>query len=58
MIRRTATPHAPRYVINADHKRFTHVVVAAAIVDALAGLNLKYPMVSKAQAKEIANAGG
>jgi PPK2 family polyphosphate:nucleotide phosphotransferase len=56
MIRRTATPQAPWYVVPADHKWFTRVVVAAAIVDALAGLNLKYPTVSKAQAKEIEDA--
>jgi PPK2 family polyphosphate:nucleotide phosphotransferase len=56
MIRRTATPNAPWYVVPADHKWFTHVVVAAAIVDALAGLNLRYPTVSKAQAKDIAEA--
>jgi PPK2 family polyphosphate:nucleotide phosphotransferase len=56
MIRETATPEAPWYVVPADHKWFTRVVVAAAIVDALAGLNLKYPTVSKAQSKEIAEA--
>ncbi|PWT79535.1 MAG: hypothetical protein C5B57_13820 [Blastocatellia bacterium] len=56
MIRRTATPEAPWYVVPADHKWFTRVVVAAAIVDGLAGLNLEYPEVSKAQAKEIAQA--
>jgi len=56
MIRRTATPEAPWYVVPANHKWFTHVVVAAAIVDALAGLNLNYPTVSKAQSKEIAQA--
>jgi PPK2 family polyphosphate:nucleotide phosphotransferase len=56
MIRRTATPSAPWYVVPADHKWFTHVVVAAAIVDALAGLNLEYPTVSKAQSREIARA--
>ena len=56
MIRRTATPQAPWYVVPADHKWFTRVVVAAAIVDALAGLNLKYPTVSKAQAKALAEA--
>jgi PPK2 family polyphosphate:nucleotide phosphotransferase len=56
MIRRTATPEAPWYVVPADHKWFTRVVVAAAIVDGLAGLNLEYPTVSKAQSKEIAQA--
>src|SRR5262249_23223174 len=56
MIRRTATPEAPWYVVPADHKWFTRVVVAAAIVDGLAGCNLEYPVVSKEQAKEIAQA--
>jgi hypothetical protein len=56
MIRRTATPEAPWYVVPADHKWFTRIVVAAAIVDGLASLNLEYPKVSKAQAKEIEEA--
>jgi PPK2 family polyphosphate:nucleotide phosphotransferase len=56
MIRRTATPSAPWYVVPANHKWFTRIVVAAAIVDALDGLNLKYPAVSKAQREEIARA--
>ena len=56
MIRWTATPEAPWYVVPADHKWFTRVVVAAAIVDALAGLNLRYPSLSKAQQREIARA--
>ena len=53
MIQKTATPEAPWYVIPADNKWFTRIVVAAAIVDGLAGLNLEYPRISKAQAKEI-----
>lgn len=56
MIRRTATPEAPWYVVPADNKWFTRLVVAAAIADGLAGLNLKYPTVSKAQLQEIAHA--
>ena len=52
MIRWTATPDAPWYVVPADNKWFTRVVVAAAIVDGLAGLKLKYPKVSAAQARE------
>ena len=53
MIQRTATPDAPWYVVPADNKWFTRIVVAAAIVDALASLDLEYPRVSKAQRKEI-----
>ena len=56
MIRRTATPEAPWYVVPADSKWFTRVVVAAAIVDGLAGLELEYPAVSNAQKREIAHA--
>ena len=37
MIRHTATTHAPWYVVPADHKWFTRLVVAAAIVDAAGG---------------------
>jgi PPK2 family polyphosphate:nucleotide phosphotransferase len=56
MIRWTATPEAPWYVVPANHKWFTRVVVAAAIVDALGGLNLKYPTISAEQSREIARA--
>jgi polyphosphate kinase 2 (PPK2 family) len=56
MIRRTATPDAPWYVVPADNKWFTRVVVAAATVDAIAGLKLEYPRVSKTQMRQIARA--
>jgi PPK2 family polyphosphate:nucleotide phosphotransferase len=56
MIQKTATPSAPWYVIPADNKWFTRIVVAAAIVDGLAGLDLEYPRITKAQAREIAAA--
>ena len=55
-IRETATPDAPWYVVPADNKWFTRVVVAAAIIDALAALDLKYPQVGAAQRKEHAAA--
>ena len=56
MIRRTATPEAPWYVVPADRKWFTRLVVAAAIADGLASLDLEYPRVSKAQRQELARA--
>ncbi len=56
MIRHTATPHAPWYVVPADNKWFTRVVVAAAIVEALESLRLRYPTVSKEARKELATA--
>jgi PPK2 family polyphosphate:nucleotide phosphotransferase len=55
-IRETATPEAPWYVVPADNKWFTRVVVGAAIVDALAGLDLHYPKVTPAQRKALAEA--
>src|SRR6266852_9257850 len=43
MIRHTATEDAPWYVVPADNKWFTRVVVAAAVIEALASLNVHYP---------------
>ena len=56
MIRNTATKHSPWYVVPADNKWFTRVVVAAAVVDMLASLDLAYPQVDKARLTEIASA--
>jgi PPK2 family polyphosphate:nucleotide phosphotransferase len=53
MIRHTATDHSPWYVVPADNKWFTRVVVAAAVIDALASLNLEYPKVGKEQLAEL-----
>jgi PPK2 family polyphosphate:nucleotide phosphotransferase len=53
MIRHTATKHAPWYVVPADNKWFTRLVVSAAIVDKLDGLNLKYPKVDGAKRAEL-----
>jgi PPK2 family polyphosphate:nucleotide phosphotransferase len=46
MIRHTASEHAPWYVVPADNKWFTRLVVAEAVVHALKGMNLKYPKIS------------
>jgi PPK2 family polyphosphate:nucleotide phosphotransferase len=56
MIRATATPHAPWYVVPADNKWFTRLVVGAAVVDALEGLDLRYPKVDKKKRTELAAA--
>ena len=56
MIRNTATKHSPWYVVPADNKWFTRVVVAAAVVEALASLDLAYPEVTAEQLKELAAA--
>ena len=53
MIQHTATPHAPWYVVPADKKWYTRLVVAAAISSALEDLNLKYPVMTAAQRKEL-----
>ena len=53
MIRGTAAPHAPWYVVPADRKWFTRLVVAAAIHDALDHLKLAYPTVSEEKKKEL-----
>jgi PPK2 family polyphosphate:nucleotide phosphotransferase len=53
MIRHTATKHAPWYVVPADNKWFTHLVVAAAIVETLEELNPAFPKVDAAKLKDI-----
>jgi PPK2 family polyphosphate:nucleotide phosphotransferase len=55
-IRETATEDSPWYVVPADNKWFTRVVVAAAVIDALASLNLRYPRVGPAKKTELAKA--
>jgi PPK2 family polyphosphate:nucleotide phosphotransferase len=49
MIRQTASEHAPWYVVPADNKWFTRLVVAAAVVHALERLQLSYPKVDGSQ---------
>ena len=58
MIRQTATKHAPWYVVPADHKWFTRLTVASAIIDRLDGLGLRFPRVSAEQKKKLAAARG
>ena len=53
MIQHTATPYAPWYVVPADKKWYTRLVVSAAIIDALEDLNLRYPVVGAAQRKTL-----
>ena len=55
-IRATASEHAPWYVVPADNKWFTRLVVAAAIVEAVEGLDLSYPKVGAEKKKELAAA--
>jgi PPK2 family polyphosphate:nucleotide phosphotransferase len=55
-IRATAAPHAPWYVVPADNKWFTRLVVVGAIIQALEGLKLHYPEVTEAQRAALAEA--
>ena len=53
MIQHTATPHAPWYVVPADKKWYTRLVVAEAIIHAMEGLNLRYPVVGAGRRKQL-----
>jgi PPK2 family polyphosphate:nucleotide phosphotransferase len=53
-IRATATGYAPWHVVPADHKWFTRLVVASAIVEKLRSLKLRFPSVDKKKQKELA----
>jgi polyphosphate kinase 2 (PPK2 family) len=55
-IQATASKHAPWFVVPADNKWFTRLVVAAAIVDAMENVNLAYPKVDAAKRKQLAAA--
>src|SRR5215472_4145030 len=52
-IRATASKHAPWFVVPADNKWFTRLVVAAAIVEAVEELQLAYPEVSREKKVEL-----
>lgn len=53
MIQQTATPHAPWYVVPADHKWFTRLAVGSAIIETLKELKLSYPKVDPARRKAL-----
>ena len=56
MIQETATNYAPWYVVPADNKWFTRVVVASAVIETLDSLDLAYPKVDEGKLKELAAA--
>lgn len=56
VIRQTARSHAPWYVVPADNKWFTRVVVASAVIDKLYSLGLHYPTVDAQKRQELARA--
>ncbi len=53
MIQNTAAKHAPWFVVPADNKWFTRLIVASAIIQALDELHLSFPDVDKAKKKEL-----
>jgi PPK2 family polyphosphate:nucleotide phosphotransferase len=56
MIRHTATPHAPWYVVPADNKWYTRMVVAGAVIETLDSLGLAFPTVTPEQATNLVEA--
>jgi PPK2 family polyphosphate:nucleotide phosphotransferase len=56
MIRNTSTDHAPWYVVPADRKWFTRLVVAAAIKETMQGLGLEYPKLDAAAREALVKA--
>lgn len=53
MLNATSTPHAPWYIIPADHKWFTRLAVTAVISDTLDRLRLSYPTVNSEDMKAL-----
>jgi PPK2 family polyphosphate:nucleotide phosphotransferase len=53
MIAATSTKHSPWYVVPADNKWYTRLVVAAAIVDTLKDLKLAYPTIDAEKRKQL-----
>jgi PPK2 family polyphosphate:nucleotide phosphotransferase len=54
MIRGTATEHAPWFVVPADNKWYTRIVVAAAVLEAMESLDLAFPKLDKKQRAQLA----
>ncbi len=57
MIRQTSRPEAPWFVVPADHKWFTRLVVAGALVQELQALGLDFPKVEGQALKELQEVG-
>ncbi len=53
---KTSTRHAPWYIVPADHKWFTRLVIAELVIDALESLDLAFPAVTKTQLDAVAEA--
>lgn len=54
LIKNTATKYAPWYVVPADNKAFSRIVVASAVITAMDSMGLEYPKVSKEKLDELA----
>lgn len=52
----TSTKHAPWFVVPADDKRDTHLIVSQLVVDALSRLELRYPHAGPERRAELAAA--
>jgi hypothetical protein len=52
-IRETSRDEAPWYVVPADNKWFTRLVVAGAVAEAMRGLDLAYPKVEGKTLEEL-----
>lgn len=52
----TSSAHAPWYVIPADHKWFAHAAVAEILFKTLSGLDLRFPLFTSVQRRELAQA--
>lgn len=55
-IRNTATDEAPWYVVPADNKWFTRLVVSAVVIETLSALDLAYPVIDESRRKDLAAA--
>jgi PPK2 family polyphosphate:nucleotide phosphotransferase len=53
MLRNTSTKHAPWYIVPADHKWSSHLVVAEATIDAMESLDLSFPKMGSEKRKEL-----
>ena len=56
LIRETSKPHAPWFVVPADRKWFTRLVVVSALIEAIEGLNLHYPKVDESMKAQLQKA--
>ena len=53
LIKNTATPDSPWYIIPADNKSYARIIIASAILNALNEMDLEYPKVSKEKMAEL-----